>query len=308
MYLQCHQGRRESHSRIVAGVVREVLREGSFTARIWLLSTEHGQLRPPRFRAAAWAEDPHTPAEECPEEAEPMTPAEDAAPAPPSATAPEESAWESWESLREDEEDAEDEDGSYVRGGSRGELEVLDVNFCGRARRRLARHARRARIPLVSRALVVEEEFVDVDIVTNEVHDAEPDRTLHMEVSSDEAEANVSHVSFPQQSPAQMPRGQRRPVTSAAMSINSGREVRLAPRSKRKAKAKPRPALSAASTASTASGSSARRGQDSFDTLPTSSTERLESDGWGAAGFPSACSLLLPLPFVSRLWLWRTMD
>ena len=229
--------------------------------------------------------------------------------APPPATATEESAWESWGSLREDEEDAEDEDGSYVRSGSRGELEVLDVNFCGRARRRLARHARRARIPLVSRALVVEEEFVDVDIVTNEVHDAEPDRTLHMEVSSDEAEANVSDVSFPQQSPQMppMPRGQR-PVTSAAMSINSGREVRLAPRSKRKAKAKPRPALSAASTASTASGSSARRGQDSFDTLPTSSTERLESDGWGAAGFPSACSLLLPLPFVSRLWLWRSMD
>ncbi|CAE7502939.1 RING finger protein 165 [Symbiodinium microadriaticum] len=166
--------------------------------------------------AATTQEDPHTPAEECPEEAEPMTPAEDAAPAPPSATAPEESAWESWESLREDEEDAEDEDGSYVRGGSRGELEVLDVNFCGRARRRLARHARRARIPLVSRALVVEEEFVDVDIVTNEVHDAEPDRTLHMEVSSDEAEANVSHVSFPQQSPAQMPRFEAQPSSSSS--------------------------------------------------------------------------------------------
>ncbi|CAE7481982.1 RNF165 [Symbiodinium sp. CCMP2456] len=248
-------------------------------------------LGPGEDEAATTQEDPHTPADECPEEAEPAPPAEEAEDAweslpeaPPPAT-PEESAWES---LREDEED-EDEDGSYVRSGSRGELEVLDVNFCGRARRRLARHARRARIPLVSRALVVEEEFVDVEIVTNEVHDAEPDRTLHMEVSSDEAEANEA-----------MPAGQRprRPVASAALSINSGREVRLAPRSKRKAKAKARPALSAASTASTASGSSARRGQDSFDTLPTSSTERLESDGWGAAGFEAQ-------PSSSSSWAWR---
>ena len=40
---------------------------------------------------------------------------------------------------------------------ARGELEVVDVSLSGRAQRRLARHARRARIPLVSRALVVEE-------------------------------------------------------------------------------------------------------------------------------------------------------
>ena len=168
------------------------------------------------------------------------------------------------------------------------------MNFCGRARRRLARHARRARIPLVSRALVVEEEFVDVDVVTNEVHDAEPDRTLHMEVSDSDGdpEADVSSLAAPPAPARRMPA-----LRSAALSINSGREVRLAPRSKRKpkAKAKSRAAASTASAlsaASTASGSSARRGQDSFDTLPTSSTERLESDGWGAAGFPSSYSLV----------------
>ena len=47
------------------------------------------------------------------------------------------------------------EDGEASR--ARGELEVVDVNLSGRAQRRLARHARRARIPLVSRALVVED-------------------------------------------------------------------------------------------------------------------------------------------------------
>lgn len=51
---------------------------------------------------------------------------------------------------------AEDGD-SQSRNVPRGELEVVDVSLSGRAQRRLARHARRARIPLVSRALVVEE-------------------------------------------------------------------------------------------------------------------------------------------------------
>ena len=45
----------------------------------------------------------------------------------------------------------------HLRSSSRGELEVVDVNLSGRAQRRIARHARRARIPLVSRTLVVED-------------------------------------------------------------------------------------------------------------------------------------------------------
>ena len=90
------------------------------------------------------------------------------------------------------------------------ELEVVDVNLCGRAQRRLARHARRARIPLVSRALVVDE-TVDVEQVAEEVLDADQ-RLLRLDVSSGE---EVGHV---------------RRVRSAGLS--SGRLVRL-PRRRR---------------------------------------------------------------------------
>ncbi len=59
--------------------------------------------------------------------------------------------------MEEDVADEDAEDDSQFRSASRGELEVVDVSLSGRAQRRLARHARRARIPLVSRALVVED-------------------------------------------------------------------------------------------------------------------------------------------------------
>lgn len=59
--------------------------------------------------------------------------------------------------MEEDVADEDAEEDSQFRSASRGELEVVDVSLSGRAQRRLARHARRARIPLVSRALVVED-------------------------------------------------------------------------------------------------------------------------------------------------------
>lgn len=99
---------------------------------------------------------------------------------------------------------------------ARGELEVVDVNLCGRAQRRLARHARRARIPLVSRALVVDE-TVDVEEVAEEVLDADRERLLRLDVSSGE---DVGHVR------SLRPR-------SAALSVNTGRLVRL-PRRRRR--------------------------------------------------------------------------
>ena len=193
----------------------------------------------------------------------------------------------------------ENEDGAYVRSGSRGELEVLDVNFCGRAQRRLARHARRARIPLVARALVVEEEFVDVDQVSCEVHDAEPDRTLRMEVSS--GEEDVADVAAPERPRLRRPApaGSGPGLQSAALSINSGRMARLArpkPKAKSKRKAQGSGSGSAGSVGSTGSGSLG--GRESFDTLPTSATERLESDGWGAAGFEGQPSS------SSSSWAW----
>ncbi|CAE8620342.1 unnamed protein product [Polarella glacialis] len=57
----------------------------------------------------------------------------------------------------------------------RGELEVLDVSFSGRAQRRLARHAKRARLPVsISAQALVVEDCVDVEAVASEVWEAEP--------------------------------------------------------------------------------------------------------------------------------------
>jgi len=67
------------------------------------------------------------------------------------------SAMDEMHTEMEDDVADEDEEDSQFRSASRGELEVVDVSLSGRAQRRLARHARRARIPLVSRALVVED-------------------------------------------------------------------------------------------------------------------------------------------------------
>lgn len=106
------------------------------------------------------------------------------------------------------------------------ELEILDVNFSGRAQRRLARHARRARIPLVSRALVLEEDSVDVEQVTNEVHPAEPQQLLNMDVSSDEGDA----LSVPQARVVPQP---IRRWPGGAAAPNAGRLVRLPLRGRR---------------------------------------------------------------------------
>lgn len=118
------------------------------------------------------------------------------------------------------------QDGHAMRQRS-GELEVVDVNFSGRAQRRLARHARRARIPLVSRALVLEEDCVDVEQVASEVLPAEPEHVLSMDVSSDEGDAlSVSQARVVPQAT------HRRPGRAAAP--NMGRLARLPLRGRRR--------------------------------------------------------------------------
>lgn len=67
--------------------------------------------------------------------------------------------------------------------------------MCGRAQRRLARHAARARIRVVSRALVVDD-CVDVEEVAGEVLEAETERISAMAVSSDE-EGELAVTSAP---------------------------------------------------------------------------------------------------------------
>lgn len=170
---------------------------------------------------------------------------------------------------------AEDGD-SQSRNVPRGELEVVDVSLSGRAQRRLARHARRARIPLVSRALVVEE-FVDVEEVASEVHDAERDRLLHMDVSSDEGD--VVPTSRASARGTRATRSTQPRVQSAALSVNTGRMVRLR-----------RPARSATSRSSRA-----QRTQREASP-PTAPAERVGNFSWSAvdaAGFeaqPSSSS------------------
>lgn len=77
-------------------------------------------------------------------------------------------------------------EGSTRSGCRTADLEVTGVNFSGRAQRRLARQAARARIPLVSRALVVDD-LVDVEAISNEVLEADSEAArVSLPVSSDE--------------------------------------------------------------------------------------------------------------------------
>eukprot|EP00931_Biecheleriopsis_adriatica_P096897 TRINITY_DN7061_c0_g1_i1.p1 TRINITY_DN7061_c0_g1~~TRINITY_DN7061_c0_g1_i1.p1 ORF type:complete len:895 (+),score=162.14 TRINITY_DN7061_c0_g1_i1:158-2842(+) len=210
-------------------------------------------------------------------------------------------------------ESGELQDQSLFRASSRGELEVVDVNFCGRAQRRLARHARRARIPLagVNRALVVEEEFVDVE--QEQVLEAEPEQLLSMDVSSDDGDAlSVTQARV-------VPRPPRRRPGGAAASANSGRLVRLPARRRREqGREEPTTSLGAAATSvsdtfchqrSDAAVQTAGRPSSSTESLPIAASERVEAswqpdaatrgaDSWSsstltAAGFegqPSASS------------------
>ncbi|CAK9115868.1 unnamed protein product [Durusdinium trenchii] len=172
---------------------------------------------------------------------------------------------------------------ALLRASSRGDLEVTDVNLSGRAQRRLARHARRARIPLVSRALVVEDDFVDVEQVASEVLDAERDRLLRLDVSSDEG------VGLP----ARAERRRVAPVRSAALSVNTGRQVRLQ-RPKRRTstrRARGRPSASRSEEAPRARVSNFSWSAAGFEGQPSgpssSSTARPEPDERPGPGLPS---------------------
>lgn len=121
------------------------------------------------------------------------------------------------------------------------------------------------------------QEFVDVEEVASEVHDAERDRLLRMDVSSDEGD--VVPTSRASARGTRATRSTQPRVQSAALSVNTGRMVRLR-----------RPARSATSRSSRA-----QRAQREASP-PTAPAERVGNFSWSAvdaAGFeaqPSSSS------------------